>query len=238
MNAEIHPIDTATTDYVQMTERIVDTIFRENAHRSGEITAGIDGEQYHAHDMERLVMLLTDNTASAALRIAALGHDIERVVELGAGSGYEKSRTGQEYVAYKKRHAARGAEIMAEKLKDAHVSQDVIERVSFLITHHDDMHEDLEALGDAELDVLVAADTLSWFNFSGPNYFNGREKQGEKGLEDKMTFMLEKLPEKFWSYIPKLELKEQQMKEHVVHVSNVVAQRKGIPVPFPQNISS
>ncbi len=211
--------------------RVVDRLLSENAHRSGEILAGIDGERFHTEDMDRLVMYLTRSEASDPLRVAAMGHDAERFSVPGAGVGYQGIRSGPEYEAYKKRHAAKSAAIMTEGLRAEGVSEDLIERTGFLITHHDDTREEIRALNDPDLDVLVAADTLSWLNFSAPNYFNGREPQGVAGLRAKMGFMLGKLPDRFFPYLPGVPLTEPAVLPHLADVSRTIATARGIPVP-------
>jgi len=175
---------------------IVDNLLKENKTRSHEIIAGIEGERFHTYDTHKLVLLLTKGHASPELQIAAMGHDVERFSVPNAGKGFIKDRKGPEYEAYKKLHAQKGASIMAERLQQKHVPSKTIRRIVFLISHHDDTSEEISNLKDSELEILAAADMLSWLNFSAPNYFNGRETKGIQGLNDKMCFMLRKLPTK------------------------------------------
>lgn len=219
---------------VQIGRAIVDRVLQENEHRSGEIIAGIDGERFHTYDTHQLVLLLTDGNASAALQIAAMAHDTERFSVPGAGVGYAGDRKGPGYEAYKENHAQKSAAIMREKLANAHIANAIIERVAFLIAHHDDTIEELNRLGDPELETLVAADALSWLNFSAPNYFNGKETKGMVGLVDKMCFMLRKLPQKFWKYLPQIHLREARVLPYLRENAMRIASERGIPVPeFP-----
>lgn len=102
----------------------------------------------------------------------------------------------------------------------------------FLISHHDDPSEEFEMLHDQKLDVLVAADSLSWLNFSAPNYFNGREARGIPGLIDKMDFMLRKLPERFWVFIPEIKLREPQVAPYLRERVAVISKERGFAPPL------
>lgn len=216
---------------LEIGQQVVTTFFTNNQHRSHEITMGIDGERFHSQDMQRLVLLLSDNKATTELQIAALGHDIERIVVPGAGSGYKGERNGPDYIAYKKRHALKGADIIKQASIDQNFPAEQGERIHFLISHHDDPIEELTALNDPELDILVAADTLSWLNSSAPNYFNGIEQRGEKGLIPKMNFMFRKLPERYWEYIPRIKLKEPKLTQYLIPELTKIAKERNLTVP-------
>jgi 8-oxo-dGTP diphosphatase len=68
----------------------------------------------------------------------------------------------------------------------------LIERVQFLIEHHDDQ-QDLITDNDEELQVLIAADTYAFFTTIAPTLYR---EEGEKRLKDKVIFMVEKLNDK------------------------------------------
>jgi hypothetical protein len=215
---------------VQVGRKIVDELLLENEWRSNEIIAGIDGERFHTHDMEKIVRLLCETTPGPELIVAAMGHDVERFCVPGAGAGYIGVRSGPAYEAYKKNHAIKSAAIIAEKLREKEVDTKSIDRISFLITHHDDTDEEIRSLHDEELDILVAADTLSWLNFSAPNYFNGKETRGIPGLVDKMNFMLRKLPEKYWRYISQIELSEPKVRPYLEERMKAIAEERQTPL--------
>lgn len=225
MNMENSP------NWTRVGRDVVDDLLSASAPRSSEIIAGVEGERFHTHDIHRLVLLLTDGKASQALQIAAMGHDAERFAIPGAGSGYSGRRSGPEYVAYKKRHARVSANLITALLREKNVPNEIVEKVHFLITHHDDPLDEIEKLNDQELETLVAADTLSWLNFSAPNYFNGKEERGIPGLLDKMDFMLRKLPEKYWSYVPRIELIESRIFSYLKERVAMIARERNIPVP-------
>lgn len=221
----------ANSDLVKIGRDVVDCLLKENAYRTQEIIAGIDGERFHTHDTHQLVLLLTNGKARSALQIAAMGHDVERFAVPNAGKGFPKDRKGTEYEAYKKHHAQKGATIMAGRLQEAYVPSTVINRVIFLISHHDDTPEEIKKLNDSELEVLVGADSLSWLNFSAPNYFNRKETKGITGLNDKMCFMLRKLPIKYWHYIPHIKLEEPKILPYLKRNVVKIAKELGINPP-------
>lgn len=65
-----------------------------------------------------------------------------------------------------------------------------IDRIYFLILHHDDTGEEIDQIGDEELTVLAAADNLSFFTFIAPDML---QREGEKRLQDKANFMVGKM---------------------------------------------
>ena len=98
--------------------------------------------------------------ADEALKIAALGHDIERAIE-------ERKVKRDDYKTYEKfkdAHALNSAKIMAELMKDCKINQEIIDDVYFLVRHH-------ETEGDSRVNVLKYADTISFFDVNLPYYF-------------------------------------------------------------------
>ncbi|MCL5970613.1 MAG: DUF4202 family protein [Patescibacteria group bacterium] len=215
-------------DWVQIGKEIVDKLLKENEYRSDEILAGIDGEKFHTEDTLKLVLLLTKDKASNALQIAATGHDVERFSVKGSGTGFKNARKGKAYDKYKKNHAKKGAFIMSQKLKEKGAPKELIKHVRFLISHHEDNIEEISKLKDKELDILLASDTLSWLNFSAPNYFNGKEKKGIPGLIDKMDYMLNKLDKKYWKYMLRIKLLEPKVKLYLNDRTKIVARKRSI----------
>ena len=98
--------------------------------------------------------------ADEALKIAALGHDIERAIE-------ERKVKRDDYKSYdqfKDAHALNSAKIMVETMKDCKINQELIEDVYFLVRHH-------EIGGDSRVNLLKNADTISFFDVNLPYYF-------------------------------------------------------------------
>lgn len=218
-------------DPIAISRKIVDRLLEKNEQHDSEILAGIEGERFHTFETPRMALLISDGHASEALQIAAMAHDIERFTVRGAGRGYQGRRTGKAYEDYKKEHARRGAEIMGKKLTKERVSQELIDRVKFLIAHHDDPYDDVQAFHDEELEMMVTADTLSWINSFAPDFFNGRQKSGIPGFLDKLDFMLRKIPERFWKYIPEIPFTVPEMKPYFKEHLEYIANERGIAAP-------
>jgi len=95
-----------------------------------------------------------------ALKIAALGHDIERAME-------ERKVRRDNYKSYnefKDAHALNSAKIMAEIMRGYKLSQELIDAVYFLVRNH-------ERGGNNKVNVLKDADTISFFDVNLPYYF-------------------------------------------------------------------
>jgi len=105
--------------------------------------------------------------ADEALKIAALGHDIERAIE----ERKVKRHDYKNYDQFKDAHALNSAKIMVEIMKDCKINQKLIEDVYFLVRRH-------ETGGDSRVDVLKNADTISFFDVNLPYYFE-RNSLGE-----------------------------------------------------------
>lgn len=108
--------------------------------------------------MEWLLRLKPD--ADEALKIAALGHDIERAIE------QRKVRRGdyKDYDEFKDAHALNSARILEEIMKGCNLGKQLIEQVFFLVRHH-------EAGGNSRVEVLRNADSISFFHMNLPYYF-------------------------------------------------------------------
>jgi len=98
--------------------------------------------------------------ADEALKIAALGHDIERAIE----ERKVKRANYKSYNEFKDAHALNSAKIMAETMSDCKMNQELIDRVYFLVRNH-------EIGGNNGANVLKDADTISFFDVNLPYYF-------------------------------------------------------------------
>jgi hypothetical protein len=163
----------------------------QHAENNSSIMQGLQGEHAHALDVLAWVRKLRPD-GPPALGLAALFHDIDRVVTPQAGGGFKGSRSGPEYAHHKKRHASRSADFIAPLLRERGIQPQVVERVVSLIVHHDDNGEEVAALADADLDCLVAADSFAFFTSIGPKLYAA---EGESRTRDKIRFMIQKLPE-------------------------------------------
>ncbi len=96
--------------------------------------------------------------ADTALRLAALGHDIDRAAP-------DKVQRGDyaDYDAFKAAHAEHGAHILERLLRECGVDDDIVAETCRLVRHH-------ETGGDPRADLLRDADSLSYFDTNLPLY--------------------------------------------------------------------
>ena len=136
------------------------------ARRIREVIAGSTVPEDPGHSRNTLRWLLElDPEADVALRIAALGHDIDRAVE----ARKVQRRDFADYDAFKAAHARNGAAMVREILRECGVGDDALTReVHRLVCAH-------EVGGDARSDLLKDADSLSYFDVNLPRYF---EREG------------------------------------------------------------
>jgi hypothetical protein len=109
----------------------------------------------HALDVWQWLLRL-DPGASLALQLAALFHDVERLV---SEADARVEHLAADYQQFKDAHAAAGAAMTRAILRECGVAEDVGEEVADLIAHHEH-HPDL----------LADADALSFFSLNSPGY--------------------------------------------------------------------
>lgn len=109
----------------------------------------------HALDVWQWTVRL-DPDAGLAVQLAALFHDIERLV---SEADTRVEHQAADYQGFKDEHARRGAEMADEALKRAGVDAAIREQVARLIAGHERMS-----------DVLNDADALSFFSLNSPGY--------------------------------------------------------------------
>lgn len=154
-----------------------------------EIGARIEREVAHGFDTQRWVLILNPS-ASDELLVAALLHDVERIVNLELDKGFSGDRGSVEYQIYKKNHALRSAAFVNEELISMGIPVPQVLKISLLISHHDDNGSEVEEHNDSDLNVLVAADSFSFFTSVAPDML---AREGETRLQDKIYFMIEKM---------------------------------------------
>ena len=128
--------------------------------------------------MEWLLKLKPD--ADEALKIAALGHDIERAIK-------EQKIRRKNYMSYdefKKAHALNSAKILKEIMTMCNVRKELVDDVFFLVSHH-------EIGGDKRVDVLKDADSISFFHVNLPYYF---VRNGVEETKKRCSWGYKKLP--------------------------------------------
>lgn len=161
----------------------------------------IQGTFLHCERVYRWILTLKPG-ASDALQIAGLVHDIDRA--------YEDKRVKQsdydDYNIYKREHAARSAEIVEGLLEKAGTDPGLIERVRYLVQEHEAV-----PTGDPELEILKAADSLTFFDFDLDRY---RETSGAEATKRKMAFMYNKLSRQYKGEIDRvMQSKSGQMQD-------------------------
>ena len=111
--------------------------------------------------------------ADDALKIAALGHDIERAIE----ERKVRREDYKDYDEFKEAHASNSAKILAEIMKECNISKKLADDIVFLVCHH-------ETGGTRRVDILRDADSISFFHVNLPYYFlrNGIEETKRRCL--------------------------------------------------------
>lgn len=175
---------------LQLCYKFLDKACKKNIFRDAEIQQGVSGEMKHAKVVLSWVKKLK-KSPSLALQSAALFHDIDRIVTPAAGAGFKGDRKSKEYFLHKKAHAKRSADYICQKLEDVGIGKNIISKTRFLIEHHDDTLEEVESYKDRDLEILVAADTFSWFSTTGVKLL---KIEGKERTLDKLRFMLGKTP--------------------------------------------
>ncbi|OGM18246.1 hypothetical protein A2686_03515 [Candidatus Woesebacteria bacterium RIFCSPHIGHO2_01_FULL_38_10] len=173
------------------------------------IMQGVDGEKAHALDVLAWVEKL-NNKATLALQLAALFHDIDRVVTPKKGGGFKGDRKSKAYLQHKKDHAKRSVNYIIPCLNEIEINNETLGRVEFLILHHDDTGKEVEELNDPELNYLVAADTFAFFTSIWPKLL---ATEGMDRLKDKVRFMIDKIPDFLRVQLFKLQLEDKYVNE-------------------------
>ena len=120
----------------------------------------VKADRDHALDTWQWMLRLEPKVGLAA-QLAALFHDVER---LESEPDRRVEHHAPDHQAFKDAHARRGAELASAALREAGVSEDVIERVRALIASHE--RRDVDPAGD----LLNDADGLSFFSLNSPGY--------------------------------------------------------------------
>jgi hypothetical protein len=145
--------------------------------------------------MEWVLKLKPD--ADEALKISALGHDIERAVE----ERKVRRKDYKNYNEFKNAHASNSAKIMEEIMEKCSVDKKLIEDVSYLVYHH-------ETGGIRRADILRNADTVSFFQVNLPYYFirNGVEETKKRCL-----WGYKKLPDNLKEVVANFRYKDKEV---------------------------
>lgn len=120
----------------------------------------VRADYLHALDTWQWVLRLAPD-AALAVQVAALFHDVERLV---SEADKRVEHTASDYQAFKDAHAARGAEMTCALLAELGVNAETREEVRHLVTKHE------RAGGDSTLALLNDADALSFFSLNSSGF--------------------------------------------------------------------
>lgn len=179
---------------------ILSEICEKFKYHDKDIMQGIEGEKLHALDVLNWAEKLSRHP-SLPLKLAALFHDIDRVVTPKVGGGFKGERNSPAYFEHKKKHAKRSADFIISILRKLIPDNDILKRTEFIIIHHDDTGDEVKTLDDPELNNIVTADTFSFFTSVAQKLYDA---EGEERILDKIRFMVDKIPHvtrvKLWEY--------------------------------------
>jgi hypothetical protein len=147
----------------------------------------------NAHSLDTLKWVKEiDTNANEYLQIAALAHDIDRGV-----SPRIIRETNEEYSDYKKRHAKRSSQLIADLMLKYNYPKNLINKTSHLVKNH-------EVGGDTETTILMDADSISFFSCNLEWYYK------YKGLEEtknKIMFMYKRATPRAKQIIKEIKIK-------------------------------
>jgi len=126
-----------------------------------EVIKGSSVPEDPLHSINTLEWLLKlMPVADESLKIAALGHDIERAIE----KRKVRRQDYKDYDAFKDAHALNSANVLTEIMQACDIDKKMIDEVFFLVRHH-------EIGGTDRVDLLKDADSISYFEVNLPLYF-------------------------------------------------------------------
>jgi len=108
--------------------------------------------------------------ANESLKIAALGHDIERAIE----KRKVRRQDYKDYDVFKDAHALNSAIVLSEIMQACEIDKKMIDEVFSLVRHH-------ETGGTDRVDILKDADSISYFEVNLPLYFVRNNLKETKG---------------------------------------------------------
>lgn len=147
----------------------------------------------HALDVWQWVLRLAPD-ATLAVQLAALFHDIERLI---SESERRFEQLATDYQKYKDRHAALGAKIAAAELGEAGVPEWIVRDVARLITTHE------RASGRAGA-LLNDADALSFFSLNSAGF---ADYYGPEHTRKKVAWTLRRLSRRARTYLDHVRLR-------------------------------
>ncbi len=134
----------------------------------------------HAKSTRKWILKLRPD-AKDSLEIAALAHDIER----GFEPNYNERSKGkfENYAEHKRIYSEKSAKIIVKLLDKYRFDEEFVSKVKRLILNH-------EIGGDLESDLLMDADSISFFEENFVQYY---EVYGEEKTKKKIRFMYNRM---------------------------------------------
>ena len=162
--------------------------------------SSVPEDPIHAKNtLEWLLKLKPD--ANETLQIATLGHDIERAIE----ERKVKRKDYQSYDEFKDAHALNSAKIMKEIMKEHNMNKAMIEKVFFLVRHH-------ENGGTKLADVLKNADSISFFQVGLPFYSTRHNLEQTK---ERCLWGLKRLPQSLRRVVAKFNYRNPKLNSFI-----------------------
>ncbi len=135
--------------------------------------------------------------ADESLRLAALAHDIDR-----AGEHTKVKRSDfRDYSSFKAAHAKHSSEILKSILEECKVEKSVVEESYRLVSLH-------EVGGDDRSDLLMYADSISFFDVNLPHYFR---REGWEETLRRAIWGLKRIPNELWSLIDNISFNNKDL---------------------------
>lgn len=148
----------------------------------------------HALDVWQWTLRL-EREASAAVQIAALYHDIER---LQSEADARIEAAAEDYRAFKGDHARTGARIVHHHLSEAGIDASTASRVAKLVEGHEHARSSSDAM------LLADADALSFFSLNSSGFL---DYFGEAHTKKKILYSLARLGKEARTMLPTLRLR-------------------------------
>jgi hypothetical protein len=178
-------------------QRLMD---RRNAASRGELFEGALAEHRAMHDLAKPLVradydhaldtwqwaLRLEPEAGLAVQLAALFHDVERLV---SEADRRIEQHAADYQVFKDDHALRGAWMAGEALARAGVDEVIRERVSRLVAEHERPAREGDPEAE-EIALLNDADALSFFSLNSAGYL---DYYGPEQTRRKVAYTLRRL---------------------------------------------
>lgn len=129
-------------------------------------------------------------SASDALIIAAITHDVERRFIEDRNPPVDEFGSNWDNPVYKKWHSERSAKFVSNFLKKEGASKGLVNGVAKLISHHEDG-------GWNEADILRDADSLSFLEVNVDKFISWiPERVSKEGVKEKFDYMFNRIGDK------------------------------------------